>query len=153
MRFRESSSCVAASGILFLAVVLAWGVASAAPARFARARPNPGFTPGCYTLESDEDCGENQISDVIICVDEDGNDGDPCIVLETIAAETSKCVATASAGSDRCQLDEELACAQRIDGHCDGATCVYTSSLGPCCPTAILTGLSCGADDASAVDH
>ena len=153
MRLQESSSRVAVSGVIALAVVLTWSVASAAPASLARARPNPGFTTACYTLESDEDCGENQISDVIICVDEDGNDGNPCIVLETIAAETSKCVATSSAGSDRCQLDEEPACALRIEGQCNGATCVYTSSLGPCCPTAILTGRSCGAADASAVDH
>ena len=147
MSVRENFSRVVASGVLLLALLFAWSMASAAPASFARARANPALTRGCYTLVSDEDCGANQIGDVVICEDSAGNPGEPCILLETIAAETSKCVATSSAGNDRCQLAEEPACALRIVGQCNGAWCEYTTTQGPCCPTAILTGRSCGAAD------
>ena len=110
----------------------------------------PQFTAGCWTLESDDDCGAHQIGPAVTCFDSEGNPGQECILLETIAAETTKCVATESAGSDRCQLAQNPVCAVRIERWCDDGVCKESTSLEPCCPTHALTGKACNSTRAVA---
>jgi hypothetical protein len=115
------------------------------PRSLSRAPHEPGFTAGCFTLESDDDCGQHQVTESVLCYDDGGDPGEYCIPFRMIAAETHKCVATQSAGSDRCQLAHDPVCAETILGECVDGSCVYTTTFGPCCHTAELTGMACNA--------
>ncbi len=131
--------------LLVWSLVLAAGQALAGEPRlkFVRADPSPNLTAGCWTLVSDEDCGAHLVTEAVLCYDEDGDPGEYCIPFRMIAAETNKCASTNSGGSDRCELAHEQVCATVIIGECFEGSCQYTTSFGPCCNTAELTGMAC----------
>ena len=138
--------------LLVCSLVLWTGHALAGEPRFSvvRAEPSPNLRAGCWTLVSDEDCGAHQVTEAVLCYDDDGNPGEYCIPFRMTAAETNKCASTGSAGSDRCQLAHEQVCATVIIGECFDGFCAYTTSQGPCCNTAELTGMACNPSDAVA---
>ncbi len=140
--------------VLIVSFVLGAGHVFAAeegPKRLVRAAQQPKFTAGCWTLVSDEDCGAHQVTEAVLCYDDDGDPGEYCIPFRMIAAETHKCASTTSAGSDRCELAHEQVCATTIIGECVDGSCQYTTNLGPCCHTAELTGMAC--NPSRAVDY
>ena len=120
--------------------------AGSADRRLQRA-PNPRLSAACFTVERDLDCGSNQIGPGVTCADSEGNAGDTCILLETIAAPTYRCAQTQSRGSTRCELATQQVCATRIERWCDDGICMQQISAQPCCSTHALTGLACNPSD------
>ena len=134
-----------------VAALLAVQTAQAGSAeRTFRRAPDPNLSAACFTVERDLDCGSNQIGPGVTCADSEGNAGDTCILLETIAAPTYKCTQTQSAGNTRCELATQQVCATRIERWCDDGICMQQVSAEPCCSTHALTGLACNASDAVA---
>jgi hypothetical protein len=132
--------------VVLIGLLLASGEALAEAQRaLLSAAHHPGVTAGCFTLESDDDCGQHMVTESVLCYDDEGNPGEYCIPFRMIAAETHKCVMTQSAGNDRCQLAHDLVCAEVIVGECSEGACAYTTTFGPCCHTAELTGMACNA--------
>ncbi len=88
--------------LLLWSLVLWTGHALAGQPRKAlvRAEPSLLLSAGCWTLVSDDDCGAHQVTEAVLCYDEDGDPGEYCIPFRMIAAETNKCASTGSAGSD-----------------------------------------------------
>jgi hypothetical protein len=130
--------------IPFASAMAADAVALKAARSFSAGDSHPDLTTQCRTLESDDDCGAHQIGPAVTCFDSEGNPGEECILLETIAAETTKCVATESAESDRWQLKEDPVCALRIERYCNDGSCIELPLVfAPCCPTHELTGKAC----------
>ncbi len=144
---RRTCEALLIAGVLaipFTSAMAAGGVALKVARSFTEGDSNPDFTTQCWTLESDDDCGAHQIGPAVTCFDSNGDPGEECILVETIAAETTKCVETESAGSDRCQLKQDPVCAVRIERYCDDGSCIELPLiLGPCCPTHELTGKAC----------
>ncbi len=134
-----------------VAALLAAQTAQAGPAeRVLRRAPDPRLSAACFTVERDLDCGSNQIGPGVTCADSEGNAGDTCILLETIAAPTYRCAQTQSRGSTRCELATQQVCATRIERWCDDGICLQQISAQPCCSTHALTGLACNPSDAIA---